>query len=408
MSKKVKDYIQKNWKKTIHEVKDAENWLIKPKTTFSVSGIVGVFVDFYYWDTYFTNIGLILDGLEDQAENNLENMAYFIQKLGYVPNANHLLDRSQPPLFTRSVYDLYKHTGNQRLIEKYASAMIAEQEFFRLDRMTEIGLSAHKTNTLRSSLKEQYGYLSERLGETRETEEEQIAFAYDLLSIAESGWDFNFRFRTPDNNFAAHEFAHLDLNCILYDAEQKLAEMLFAIGSEEQAKIYQKRAVERKMLIDRYLLDSNSGIYYDYNFKRKEFSSLLSCISFYPYAMDISKNQESAKAVLKRLELSYGLSACEYRGETNEYLQWDYPAMWPSNVYFAYVGLKNLGLLEDAKRIATKYLDTVDRNFETTGLLWEKYDAQNGLISVTREYETQPLLDWTAGVYRYLEEDLKN
>lgn len=43
--------------------------------------------------------------------------------------------------------------------------------------------------------------------------------------------------------------------------------------------------------------------------------------------------------------------------------------MWAPNVYFAYVGLKSVKLTDDARRIARKYMDTVDRNFETTGLL---------------------------------------
>lgn len=154
--------------------------------------------------------------------------------------------------------------------------MIAEQEFFRLDRMTEIGLSAYKTNTLRSGLKAQYPGLSERLSETRESEDEQLELTRDLLAIAESGWDFNYRFRTTDNNFAAREFAHLDLNCLLYDAERKLAEMLRVIGSNYLASVYDKRACERQKLVDRYLRDKTSKIYYDYNYRRKEFSALLS------------------------------------------------------------------------------------------------------------------------------------
>ena len=82
--------------------------------------------------------------------------------------------------------------------------------------------------------------------------------------------------------------------------------------------------------------------------------------------------------------------------------------MWPSNVYFAYNALKNVGLIEDAKRIAQKYMETVERCYAETGVLWEKYDASIGKVSVTREYDTPEMMGWTAGVYRYLEEELKN
>ena len=53
----------------------------------------------YYWDVYFTNLGLLEDGLMEQVENNLENIAYFINELGFMPNSNLILDRSQPPFF---------------------------------------------------------------------------------------------------------------------------------------------------------------------------------------------------------------------------------------------------------------------------------------------------------------------
>ena len=78
--------------------------------------------------------------------------------------------------------------------------------------------------------------------------------------------------------------------------------------------------------------------------------------------------------------------------------------MWPSNVYFAYEGLKAAGLHADAQRIADKYIRTVDDVFAQTGALWEKYDALEGKVSVTSEYDTPEMLGWTAGVYEYLME----
>jgi neutral trehalase len=53
-------------------------------------------------------------------------------------------------------------------------------------------------------------------------------------------------------------------------------------------------------------------------------------------------------------------------------------------------------------------METVERCYAETGALWEKYDASIGKVSVTREYDTPEMMGWTAGVYRYLEEELKN
>ena len=45
--------------------------------------------------------------------------------------------------------------------------------------------------------------------------------------------------------------------------------------------------------------------------------------------------------------------------------------------------------------------------FNETGRLWEKYDALTGKIAVTSEYETMPMMGWTAAVYRYFVESEK-
>ena len=59
------------------------------------------------------------------------------------------------------------------------------------------------------------------------------------------------------------------------------------------------------------------------------------------------------------------------------------------------------GFIEDAKRIAKKYVDLVDTNFEKTGGLWEKYNAVTGGIDAVSEYGTPEMMGWTAGVYLY-------
>ena len=77
--KEVREYIQKNWGKTFHDPNGMRNGFTPPKPYISPS-IDGVYTDLYYWDVYFINLGLMLDGHGEQVENNLDNMAYFIDK----------------------------------------------------------------------------------------------------------------------------------------------------------------------------------------------------------------------------------------------------------------------------------------------------------------------------------------
>ena len=402
----VVDYIKANWVNTLRSPEDTIHGMVRLPKPFTVPCAKELFTDFYYWDTYFTNLGLMLSGRDSQAENNLDNICWFIMNLGYMPNANHLLDRSQPPLFTRGVYDLCRFRGDMTLAAKYIDAIKRELSFFYLDRTVFEGLCAFGNNCTKQALRESAPWLSARVGEKYDTPEEGDRLADELYAIAESGWDFNPRFPSGGKRFAPSEYVHLDLNCLLYDAEIKLSELLRACGRDGEADVYADNAFKRKLAVNKYMKDSATGIYYDYNYKNGTFSPVLSCISFYPYAVGIADPGEaaarSALEVLRRLELPYGLSTCEYRGPQAAYLQWDYPAMWPSNVYFAYTALKKLSLDSDAKRIADKYLGTASSLFASTGSLWEKYDAAKGAVSVTSEYETPAMLGWTAGVFLWL------
>ena len=365
-----------------------------------------LFTNFFYWDTYFANLGLMLDGMKEQAKNNLDNMAFFIKALGFVPNADHLITRSQPPLFTRGVYDYYMHTQDKRVIQEYKDMIRKEFSFFENDRMTEIGLNAYKNDETNRGKLWYYDEFNRRLEYTEEEKDiEKFTMTDHLLAIAESGWDFNPRFSVKGNRFASQEFAHLDLNCLLFDAEQKFAYMLSEIGEECEAEKWREKAQKRAERINRYMLDPKTGLYFDYNYKRDCLSETLCAAAFYPFAFGISKDKDGAKETLRRLALEHGISACEYRGENAKYFQWDYPSMWPSNMYFAYVAMKELGLSEEAKWIKNAYMGTVESVFARTGDLWEKYDAKLGDVSVTSEYDTPAMMGWTAGVYRYMQEN---
>ena len=175
---------------------------------------------------------------------------------------------------------------------------------------------------------------------------------------------------------------------------------------QSESEKFLSYAKKRKQLTDKYLFDESKGIYLDYNFVDGTFSKNISVVSLYPYTFGISSDKNGAKKVLKELELPYGISTAKYRGENAFYYQWDYPCVWPSTTWFAFVGLKAVGLNEDAERIAQKYMHTVNLNFQKTGIIWEKYDGNTGGVGVTTEYETPEMLGWSAGVYRYFAREM--
>ncbi len=70
--KKVLDYIKSNWERTIYIDAPGKGFkgfdLPYSYTTPSIKG-EGHFTFFFYWDTYFTNLGLLRNGYEEQAKN---------------------------------------------------------------------------------------------------------------------------------------------------------------------------------------------------------------------------------------------------------------------------------------------------------------------------------------------------
>ena len=61
----------------------------------------GSFQEFYYWDSYFTMLGLIPDGHADLARDLVDDFSYLIETYGHIPNGarTFYLSRSQPPVY---------------------------------------------------------------------------------------------------------------------------------------------------------------------------------------------------------------------------------------------------------------------------------------------------------------------
>ena len=394
----VHKYILNNWKTTIRDP-SFNNKSYLPNKYMTPCGD-DIFQNFYYWDTYFINLGLIADNDFTMVRNNLNIMKYFVNKLGFIPNADHLTYGSQPPLFTRAIFDLYNATKDINDIKNYINEAIKEMQFWREKRNTSIGLNQYKCGFPKQFCIDNFSYFDDRVGGFNQIElangkEEIIKNCY---AIAESGWDINSRFMSNGHRFAALNYAHLDLNSILYDAEIKISQMLEIINKKELSKKYQDFANQRKQLMNKYFL-TDDGIFLDYDFINKKHSRLVTAASLYPYAFGISSDKKGCLEAFSLLKQECGVSS-SIKCESAIY-QWDYPNMWPPIVYLIYIALNNVGANKEANLVKNQYLEIVDKNFQKTGKLWEKYDSVNGEVSINNEYQTPTMLGWTAGVYEY-------
>lgn len=173
-------------------------------------------------------------------------------------------------------------------------------------------------------------------------------------------------------------------------------------------KEYKKEAVSVGflfiiILIRKYCFDDRQQMYFDYNFIDKKQSNRFCADCFLPYFYKIAKNGVGLKKLYEKLKSSGGLCTCEDVGETS--YQWGYPNIWAPHQYFAYVALANYGYDKEASELRKNYMSLLEREFKRTGKIWERYDKDG--VAKSLEYETQPMLGWTAGVYNYFY-DLKN
>ena len=128
-SKPIEHHLEDLWDILTREPAKARGSLIELPYPYIVPG--GRFQEMYYWDSYFTILGLQTSGMVDLIENLADNFAHLIDKFGYIPNGNrtYFLGRSQPPFFSLIVEVLREEKGDEILL-KYLPILEKEYEFW--------------------------------------------------------------------------------------------------------------------------------------------------------------------------------------------------------------------------------------------------------------------------------------
>src|SRR5947208_155306 len=108
---------------------DARSSLIPLPNPYVVPG--GRFREVYYWDSYFTMLGLVESGRTDLVRNMLDNFAHLVVTVGHIPNGNrtYYLGRSQPPFFAAMV-GLYAKAADTTQALRYLDALEGEHKFW--------------------------------------------------------------------------------------------------------------------------------------------------------------------------------------------------------------------------------------------------------------------------------------
>ena len=361
----------------------------------------GEVIDLYYWDTYFTNLGLFCDGLKDYALGNIENLKFCLRKFGKVPNMcreNGAELASQPPLLSMMVSQAYEYTRDEAFLRDSYEALLREYEFWMTERIAPNGLNKYGTNCKEEErLKEVAFSYAQRVGRdiSAYSDEEKIACAKNCLAEGESGEDHTRRF-----GGAAFDVNPIDLNCHLYMFEKNMAHFSDILGNG-QSEEWLSRAQTRLSRIQKYCYDGDTGVYFDYNYVTGKRTGIYCAAGYLPYVAGIARDLDGLNLINQKLLCEYGVVSCEQLPPNGETYQWGYPNAWAPHNYFAYLANERAGNRAVAQEIVSKFLSVVADTFESQGKLYEKYDAVKGGKAHVNEYGTPEMLGWTAGVYQY-------
>ena len=396
----VNEYIEKNLPLTVRECKTDDYPFFALPKPYNVPCAAGAFQEMYYWDTYFTNIGHLIDGKVGCAKDNTDNLIAMAERFGFVLNGNRVefLNNSQPPFMSMAVREVYDVTKDGEWLKKAYSAIKREYTFYTEKRGASIGLSHYDAVTPISEeqIKRGAQLMIGRMGYRPDLSD--YALARGLYAVGESGWDVN-----PRMTYRAYDIIPAELNTLIYSIEINMAYFAKELGLGENKK-WLERAEKRASLMRKYL-KSDDGLFYDYDLSERKRTEKISAACLYPLYFGLASDDEARLAVEKALpvlETDYGIVTSPRMDEVRGNFQWGYPNGWPPMQIITVGGLLRYGYRQEAKRIAGKFLALIEDSFIKTGHLWEKYDVVKGTSEALEEYETPAMLGWTYGAYRYL------
>ena len=395
---------------------DIASSLLPLKNSYIVPG--GRFREIYYWDSYFTALGLVESNHIDLAESMLKNFLDLQSRYGCIPNGNrsYYLSRSQPPILGLLVELLLPFQNNeQEFISANIAGIKAEYEFWmngkellkeeysehrRVVKMPDGSFLNRYWDDNASPRPESYREDIELLHESKP--EDTTSFYRNIRAACESGWDFSSRWLGDDHSLASIRTTRIlpiDLNCLLYKQEKLLSHYYAKLGEKETSLIYAKYAALRKSAIQGYMWSESHSFYMDYDLDKKDYSPVKSLAGLLPLFVELA-DVKQAKQVSLVVEKSFLKQGGLVTTMIDSSQQWDSPNGWAPLHWFVVQGLLKYQQKNLADTIQQRWLNTVEGYFQQTGKIMEKYNVcQQSHKAGGGEYDVQEGFGWTNGVH---------
>lgn len=385
----------------------------------------GRFREMYYWDSYFTMLGLRESGREDLIESMIENFVHLLDTYGHIPTGNrtYYLSRSQPPVFSLMIRLLSETKGETTLV-KYlpqlqkeydywmdGSAQLDDEnpDFRRVVRLPNGALLNRYWDDRAAPRPESYAEDVALAKEAKEKHGHKLDSVYRCLrAAAESGWDFSSRWMADGKTFATIQTTNIlpvDLNCLMYHLEKTLADAYRLGEYVDLAQEYENKAQARQSAINAIFWDEARQFYMDFDFGQDKFTNTFSLAAVFPlYFKLASKPQASAvESLLCQKFLKPGGVQTTL---TDSGQQWDLPNGWAPLQWLTYQGLRHYNFDKTAATLRANWLQLVEKHYDSLGKILEKYNVvDTSLMACDGEYDIQEGFGWTNGVYLAMKND---
>ena len=409
----LREHIDGLWPVLTRTTDKADKWdsLLPLPKPYVVPG--GRFREVYYWDSYFTMLGLAESDHWDKISDMVANFGYELDNFGHIPNGNrsYYLSRSQPPFFALMVELLATH--DKDALKTYLPQMEKEYSYWMEGVET---LQPGQSN--KRVVKLDDGSVLNRYWDDRDTPRPEswlddvttaknnpnrpaTEIYRDLRSAAASGWDFSSRWMDDPQKLGTirtTSIVPVDLNALLFKMEKLLAKASQEAGDTERANRYETLATARQKAIESHLWNEKEGWYADYDLKSKKVRNQLTAAALFPLYVNVASKERAdkvASATASRLLKPGGVSTTTI----NSGQQWDAPNGWAPLQWVAAEGLQNYGHKKVAMDVTWRFLTNVQHTYDREQKLVEKYDVSTtGTGGGGGEYPLQDGFGWTNGV----------
>jgi|TARA_B100001105_G_scaffold196928_1_gene160755 alpha,alpha-trehalase len=373
----------------------------------------GRFNEIYYWDSYFTMLGLQVSRKIEIIQNMVDNFSHLIKTVGFIPNGNrsYFLGRSQPPFYSLMI-DMLAEEKGELIYIKYLPFLEKEYAFwmdgksYLQDEQTTFKHVVLLKEGVLNRYQDKYNKPRAEMYQTdvelyKKSSKNSKTLYSHLRAACESGWDFSSRWMKDSNDLTSihtGDILPIDLNCLLYHLELTLAKAYKLNQSENMASLYEKKAFQRNALIQNYFWNSNTQFYHDYDHVDKKQKSNFTLAAMFILFFNLA-TKEQAEACAFRIENEFLRDGGVITTTLITGQQWDAPNGWAPLQWITIKGLQNYKFDKLSQTISDRWSKLNYDVYNRTGKLLEKYNVEDiSLLSGGGEYEVQDGFGWTNGV----------